>query len=100
MPRETPRLRSSPARSTSKGLASAVRSWPTNAQLGTVHLDRLAHPPRSLAPAVLMRTPQARRACWARAFARQCQDALDELTFLDAVDLLPDPPDKESGDFA
>ena len=34
---------------------------------------------------------------WARAFARQCQDALDELTFLTPWTLLPDASDSLNG---
>ena len=43
-----------------------------------------------------MLTPRARRTWWARALARQCQAALDELTFLAPWTLLPASPNRLS----
>ena len=40
--------------------------------------------------------PESQAKWWARAFARQCQDALDELTFLAPWTLLPASPDRLS----
>ena len=43
-----------------------------------------------------MPTPRARAKGWARALARQCQGALDELTFLAPWILLPASPNRLS----
>ena len=40
--------------------------------------------------------PESQASWWARALARQCRDALDELTFLAPWTLLPASPDKLS----
>ncbi len=71
-----------------KDLASPSASRPTTLAAARLCLDRLA---ASAAEVVgsLDADPESQAMGWARALARQCQDALDELTFLAPWTLLP-----------
>jgi cellobiose phosphorylase len=79
-----------------KDLASASASRPTSLAAARLCLDRLA---TSAAEVVgsLDADPESQANWWACAFARQCQDALDELTFLAPWTLLSASPDRLSG---
>jgi len=78
-----------------KDLASASASGPTSLAAARLCLGRLA---TSAAEVVgsLDADPASQANGWARAFARQCQDALEELTFLAPWTLLPTSPDRLS----
>ena len=80
-----------------KDLASACDYRPTTLTAARLCLDRLA---TSAAEVVgsLDGDSESHTKRWARAFARQCQDALDELTFLAPWILLPTSQDRP-GDF-
>ncbi|MGA8020304.1 MAG: glucoamylase family protein [Desulfobacterales bacterium] len=71
-----------------KELASASVSRPTTLAAARLTLGRLV----TTAAAVVGSfdaDPESQASGWSRAFARQCQDALDELTFLTPWTLLP-----------
>ena len=76
-------------------LASASASGPTSLAGARLYLGQLA---TSAAEVVgsLNADPESQASWWGRAFARQCQGALDELTFLAPWTLLPTPPDRLS----
>ena len=65
-------------------LASATRSQPTTLVASRRCLDRLATSAAALVTGLdaLDADPESQSRWWARAFARQCRDALDELTVL------------------
>ena len=74
-------------------LASACDSRPTTLAAARRCLDRLAT--RAAEVADGLETVVERRAnWWARAFARECQDVLDELAFLAPWTALPAAPDR------
>ena len=78
-------------------LASVSVSRPTTLAAARLYLGRLA---TSAAEVVgsLDADPASQASGWARTFARQCQDALDELTFLTPWAVLPPPsPDSFNG---
>jgi cellobiose phosphorylase len=74
-------------------LASASDIRPTTLTEARLCLDRLA---RSAAAVVgsLDADPESQAEWWARALARQCQGALDELTFLAPWIVLPSPDNR------
>ena len=76
-----------------KDLASASTSGPTSLAAARLYLGQLAI---SAAEAVgsLDSDLASQASWWGRAFARQCQDALEELTFLAPWTLLPTSPDR------
>jgi cyclic beta-1,2-glucan synthetase len=76
-----------------KDLASASASRPTTLTAARLCLDRLARSAAEVACA-FDADPESQANGWARAFARQCQDALEELTFLAPWTLLPASPDQ------
>jgi cyclic beta-1,2-glucan synthetase len=80
-----------------KDLASASDARPTTLAAARLCLDRLA---TSAAQVVgsLDADPERQAKWWAHALARQCQAALDELSFLAPWTLLPKSPDRP-GDF-
>ena len=73
-----------------KDLESACESPPASPAEARRSLDRLAGSAAEFASS-LTADPESEAKWWACAFARQCQDALDELTFLapDAVEEIP-----------
>ena len=73
-----------------KDLKSACESPPASAAEARRSLDRLAGSAAEFASS-LTADPESEVKWWASAFARQCQDALDELTFLvpDALEEIP-----------
>ena len=80
-----------------KELASVIDCRPTTLSEAWLILDRLA---TSAAEVVgsLDADPASQASGWARAFARQCQDALGELAFLTPWAVLPPPsPDSLNG---
>jgi cellobiose phosphorylase len=76
-----------------KELASASFSRPTTLAAARRNLGQLATSAVEVAGS-LEADPTSQANGWARAFARQCQDALDELTFLTPWALLPTSPDR------
>jgi len=81
-----------------KELAPESVSRPTSLATARLYLGRLA---TSAAEVVgsLDADPARQASVWARAFARQCQDALDELTFLTPWALLPPTSPDRRNDF-
>jgi cellobiose phosphorylase len=75
-----------------KELASASVSRSTTLAAARRNLGRLATSAVEVA-GCLDADPASQANWWARAFARQCQDALDELTFLTPWAFLPTSPD-------
>ena len=73
-----------------KDLESACESPPASPAEARRSLDRLAGSAAEFANS-LTADPESEAQWWASAFARQCQDALDELTFLapDALEEIP-----------
>jgi hypothetical protein len=73
-----------------KDLESACESPPASPAEARRSLDRLAGSAAEFARS-LAADPESEAKWWASAFARQCQDALDELTFLapDALEEIP-----------
>ena len=65
-------------------LESATRSQPTTLVAARLCLDRLATSAAAVVAGVeaLDADPESQLRWWAHAFAGQCRDALDELTFL------------------
>ena len=80
-----------------KDLASACDSRPTTLTAARLCLDRLVTSAEEVVGS-LDGDSESQATRWARAFARQCQDALDELTFLAPWILLPTSQDRR-GDF-
>jgi cellobiose phosphorylase len=80
-----------------KDLASASDSRPTTLAAARQCLDRLAASAEDVIRA-LGADSESQQTWWARAFARQCRDLLDELTFLAPWILLPAAKDR-LGDF-
>ena len=78
-----------------KDLASISISRPTTLGAAQQSLDRLATSAAELLGS-LDGDPAGQANGWARAFARQCQDALDELKFLAPWISLPASPDRLS----
>jgi cyclic beta-1,2-glucan synthetase len=78
-----------------KELASASVSRPTTITGARLHLDRLATAAAEVVGS-LDADPASRASEWARAFARQCLGALDELTFLTPWALLPTSPNRRN----
>jgi cyclic beta-1,2-glucan synthetase len=78
-----------------KDLASPSASLPTTLAGARLYLDRLA---TAAAEVVnnLDADAESQATLWAHALARQCRDALDELTFLAPWTLLPTSPDRLS----
>ncbi len=81
-----------------KDLASACDSQPTTLAAARLCLDRLATSAEDVEDVVrrLDHDPESQVNWWARAFARQCRDALEELTFLAPWTLLRASLDKLS----
>ena len=73
-------------------------SRPTTLTAARLCLDRLAASAAEVdrQPRCWPQSPESEAKWWARAFARQCQDALDELTFLAPWILLPTSPNRLS----
>ena len=78
-----------------KDLASASDSRPTALAAARLCLGQLATSAAAVVGS-LDADPESQAKWWAQAFARQCQDALDELTFLAPWTLLPTSPDRLS----
>ncbi len=76
-----------------KDLASACESRPTTLAAARLCLDRLATSAEGMVHS-LDADPESQVNWWARALARQCRDALDELTFLTPWTLLRASLDK------
>jgi cellobiose phosphorylase len=79
---------SAPLAQLQKELASAADSRPTTLTAARLCLDRLATSSEDMVRS-LGTDPDSQAIWWARALARQCRDALDELTFLAPWTLLP-----------
>ncbi|MBN2060772.1 MAG: cyclic beta 1-2 glucan synthetase [Deltaproteobacteria bacterium] len=79
-----------------KDLASPSDSLPITLVATRQYLDRLATAAREVVGS-LDSNPVSQTSEWAQAFARQCLDALDELTFLAPWALLPAFPDRLNG---
>ena len=86
-----------------KLLKSAIDSPPTTIAEARLCLDQLVTSAMEVAAGVnvLAADPESQAPWWAHALSRQCQDALDELTFLTAWSSLPASPDgpREMPDF-
>ncbi|MBU3949068.1 MAG: cyclic beta 1-2 glucan synthetase [Proteobacteria bacterium] len=82
-----------------KLLKSAIDSPPTTLAAARLCLDQLATSAKIIVTGinVLDADPESQTLWWAHALARQCDTALDELTFLAAWTSLPDSPDGLSG---
>jgi cyclic beta-1,2-glucan synthetase len=76
-----------------KDLASACGSGPTTLAGARECLDRLGTRAAEVAD-LLGAAPESRATWWARALARQCRNALDDLTFLAPWAALPTAPDR------
>jgi cellobiose phosphorylase len=79
-----------------KELASAYDSRPATLAAARQCLDRLAASSEDVIRG-LEADPKSQPAWWARAFARQCRDSLEELTFLAPWILLPAAKDRLVG---
>ncbi|MBK5097895.1 MAG: cyclic beta 1-2 glucan synthetase, partial [Gemmatimonadetes bacterium] len=79
-----------------KDLAAASESRPTTLSEARLCLERLAGLAGDVIRA-LEADPESQPTWWARAFARQCRDLLDELTFLAPWILLPSAKDRLVG---